>query len=313
MRRLMKETTLTTDDFICPIFVDEGAKTKIMIDSMPGIYRIPLGEVAAEVATVRDLGIPAVMLFGIPSEKNDAGSNAYSTNGIIQQATREIRKSDQDMVIMTDVCMCQYTSSGHCGIIKNGRVDNDSSRKALVDIAISQAEAGSNVMTPSAMVDGQVAAIRSALDDAGFVDVVIMSQSAKHRSNFYAPFRDAAECAPKFGDRRAYQVPFTNARESIREMETDAAEGVDIIMIKPALAYMDLIVEAKKRFNLPISAYNVSGEYALVMAAAQNGWIPKDDLAYEILSSIKRAGADMIATYFAKQVATFLNETGSKV
>ena len=313
MRRLARESVLSPDDFICPIFVDEGADSRVGVDSMPGVYRVPLKEAGAEAGAIRDLGIPAVMLFGVPARKDDAGSGAYGENGIVQRAIEEIRSSCGNMVIMADVCLCQYTSTGHCGLIRNGSVDNDSSLEVLADIAVSQARAGVDVVSPSAMMDGQVAAIRSALDEAGFSEVGIMSHSAKHRSNFYSPFRDAVECAPKFGDRRTYQVPYTNARESIREMEADIGEGVDIIMIKPALAYLDLIAEARRRFSLPVSAYSVSGEYALVMAAARQGWIPRDETVHEILSSIKRAGAYMIVTYFARQAAEFLNETGPKV
>ncbi len=313
MRRLARESVLSPDDFICPIFVDERVDSRVEVDSMPGVYRVPLKEAGAEAGAIRDLGIPAVMLFGVPARKDDAGSGAYGDNGIVQRAIEEIRSSCGSMVIMADVCLCQYTSTGHCGLIRNGSVDNDSSLEVLADIAVSQARAGVDVVSPSAMMDGQVAAIRSALDEAGFSEVGIMSHSAKHRSNFYSPFRDAAECAPKFGDRRTYQVPYTNARESIREMEADIGEGVDIIMIKPALAYLDLIAEARRRFSLPVSAYSVSGEYALVMAAARQGWIPRDETVHEILSSIKRAGADMIVTYFARQAAEFLNETGPKV
>lgn len=310
MRELMRETTLSPSDFICPVFVQEGLKKRIKVDSMPDIERIPLDEVVDEVGLISDLNIPAVMIFGIPEKKDDEGSGSFGENGIVQKAISEIKKSYGDkMVVMADVCLCQYTSSGHCGLIKENKIDNDSSLATLANIATSQAKAGVDVVSPSAMMDGQVAAIRSALDDAGYSDVAIMSHSAKHKSSFYSPFRDAAECAPKFGDRRSYQVPYTNAREALREVETDINEGVDIVMIKPALAYLDLISEAKRRFNVPVSAYSVSGEYALVKGAAKQGWINENDIIHEILYSIKRAGADMMVTYFAKSAAKMLQET----
>jgi porphobilinogen synthase len=249
------------------------------------------------------------MLFGLPSSKDDVGSAAFDENGIVQKAITQIRKNFGDKIaIMADVCLCQYTKSGHCGIIKDNKIDNDSSIETLAKIAVSQAKVGVDVVSPSAMMDGQVITIRRGLDDAGFSDVAIMSHSAKHRSSFYSPFRDAAECAPQFGDRKTYQIPFSNAREAMREVEMDVNEGVDIVMIKPALAYLDIIAETKKRFNVPVSAYSVSGEYALVKGAAKQGWIQENDVITEILYSIKRAGADMIVTYFAKSGAKILNE-----
>lgn len=308
LRRLARETLLSVGDLICPMFVDEGASSRVAVDSMPGIDRLPLDEAASEAEAVHSLGIPAIMLFGIPARKDDAGSAAYDDGGVVQRTASEIRRRCQEMVVMADVCLCQYTLSGHCGLIKNGCVDNDSSLEVLGRIAVSHARAGVDVVCPSAMMDGQVSAIRKALDDAGFTGVAIMSHSAKHRSSFYSPFRDAAACAPKFGDRRTYQAPYTNARESMREVESDIREGVDIVMIKPALAYLDLIAEARRRFSVPISAYSVSGEYALVMAAAREGWVPQDGMIHEILCSIKRAGADMIVTYFAKHVADLLRD-----
>jgi len=310
MRELMQETTLSPRDFICPVFVQEDLKTRVKVESMPDIERIPLEDVIDEVGTISDLNIPAVMIFGLPVKKDDEGSSAFDEKGIVQNAISEIRKNYGDkMVIMADVCLCQYTSSGHCGLVKGDKIENDSSVATLSKIALSQAKAGVDVVSPSAMMDGQVAAIRSALDDGGFSDVAIMSHSAKHRSSFYSPFRDAAECAPKFGDRKTYQVSYTNAREALREVETDINEGVDIVMIKPALAYLDLIAETKKRFNIPVSAYSVSGEYALVKGAAIQGWIPEKEIIHEILYSIKRAGADMMVTYFAKSGAKILQES----
>jgi porphobilinogen synthase len=250
------------------------------------------------------------MLFGIPTQKDEAGSSSFDDNGIVQKAITQIRKEFGDkIVIMADVCLCQFTSTGHCGIIQGDKIDNDTSLDTLAKIAVSQAKAGVDTVSPSAMMDGQVAAIRKALDDEGFTDVSIMSHSAKHRSNFYSPFRDAAECAPKFGDRKTYQVPFTNAREAMMEVETDINEGVDIVMIKPALSYLDLIAETRRKYNIPVSAYSVSGEYALVKAASQLGYVNEKDITLEILYSIKRAGADMIVTYFAKSASRFLQES----
>ena len=258
---------------------------------------------------IADLGIPAVMVFGIPAKKDGTGSSAFDDNGVVQRAISEIKKTHGDgLAVMADVCLCQYTTSGHCGIAKNNTIDNDSSIEILARIAVSQAAAGADIVSPSAMMDGQVSAIRAALDAEGFSDVGIMSHSAKHRSSFYSPFRDAAECAPKFGDRKTYQVPYTNAREAMMEVEADIGEGVDIVMIKPALAYLDLVAEAKKRFNVPVAAYSVSGEYAMVKAAALQGWIPEEEAVRETLTSIKRAGADMMVTYFAKTAAKMLRE-----
>ena len=309
LRELVKETRLSVKDFICPIFVQENLKTRAKIDSMPDIERLPIDDVIDEVGTISDLDISAIMVFGLPAKKDDVGSASFDENGVVQKTISEVRKHyDDKMAIMADVCLCQYTSMGHCGIVKDNKIDNDSSIEILGKIAVSQAKSGVDVVCPSAMMDGQVAAIRMALDDAGFSDVAIMSHSAKHKSSFFSPFRDAAECAPKFGDRASYQVPFSNARESLREVETDINEGVDIVMIKPALSYLDLIAETKRRFNIPVSAYSVSGEYALVKAAAQKGWIDEREVMMEILYSIKRAGADMLVTYFAKSAARTLQE-----
>jgi porphobilinogen synthase len=309
MRELVQQTTLSPKDFICPVFVQEDLKERIKVESMSEIERLPLNDVNDEVSEIIDLGIPAIMLFGIPSQKDESGSSAFDNNGIVQKAISQIREKFGDkIVIMADVCLCQFTSTGHCGIVQGDKIDNDISLETLAKIAISQAKAGVDTVSPSAMMDGQVAAIRKALDDEGFTDVSIMSHSAKHRSNFYSPFRDAAECAPKFGDRKTYQVPYTNAREAMMEVETDIEEGVDIVMIKPALAYLDLISETRRKYNIPVSAYSVSGEYALVKAASQLGYVNEKDITLEILYSIKRAGADMIVTYFAKSASKFLQE-----
>ena len=307
IRDLVQEISLSPKDLICPIFVEDGIQTKKQIQSMPAMERLPLSDVVNEVDAIAELGIPAVMLFGIPQNKDDEGTSAFVDHGIVQKTISEIRKNfGNKIVIMADVCLCQYTSSGHCGLVRDEVIDNDSSIATLSKIAVSQAKAGVDVVSPSAMMDGQVSAIRNSLDNEGFSDVSIMSHSAKHRSNFYSPFRDAAECAPQFSDRRTYQVPFTNPREAMREVETDINEGVDIVMIKPALTYLDLIAETKRKFNIPVSAYSVSGEYALVKGAAMQGWVDEDAMTKEILYSIKRAGADMIVTYFAKSVASNL-------
>ncbi|CDI04826.1 porphobilinogen synthase [Candidatus Nitrosotenuis uzonensis] len=308
MRNLVQEVTFSVNDLICPVFVQENLKSRTFVESMPDIQRLPLSDVTQEVQSIKDLGIPAIMLFGIPEKKDEYGTGAFADDGIVQKAASEIRKSFGDsMVIMSDVCLCQYTSSGHCGILNGNIIDNDSSLMTLSRIALSQAASGVDIVSPSAMMDGQVKAIRNALDEKGFSDVGIMSHSAKHRSSFYNPFRDAADCAPQFGDRKTYQVPFTNPREAMREIEMDVSEGVDIVMVKPALSYLDLIAKTRERFNVPVSAYSVSGEYALVKGAAKQGWINEDEIMAEILYSIKRAGADMIVTYFAKKMAEYLN------
>ena len=310
MRELVQETRLSPKDFICPVFVQEDLKERVKVESMTEIERLPIEDINDEVQTIIDLGIPAIMLFGIPTQKDEAGTSAFEDNGIVQRAISQIKEKFGDkIVIMADVCLCQFTSTGHCGIISGDKIDNDISLETLAKIAVSLAKSGVDTVSPSAMMDGQVAAIRKALDENGYTDVSIMSHSAKHRSNFYAPFRNAAECAPKFGDRKTYQVPYTNAREAMMEVETDIEEGVDIVMIKPALSYLDIISETRKKFNVPVAAYSVSGEYALVKAASQLGYVNEDDITSEILTSIKRAGADMIVTYFAKSASRFLQQS----
>ncbi|MEO9276315.1 MAG: porphobilinogen synthase [Nitrososphaera sp.] len=309
IRELLEEIRLSPKDLICPVFVQEGLKSKSAGQSMPGMERLPLKDVVDEVNAIADLKIPAVMVFGIPSHKDDQGTSAFAQDGIVQKAISEIRKNlGNEIAIMADVCLCQYTSSGHCGLVKGNKIDNDSSLDTLAKVAISQAQAGADLVSPSAMMDGQVKAIRQGLDDAGFTDIAIMSHSAKHRSSLYSPFKDMAHSAPQFGDRKSYQLPYTNPKEAMREVETDISEGVDIVMIKPALAYLDLISMTRERFNVPISAYSVSGEYALVKAAAMQGWIDENEVTLEILTAIKRAGADMIVTYFSKNAAKILNE-----
>ncbi|MGI0018235.1 MAG: porphobilinogen synthase [Nitrosotalea sp.] len=309
IRELLEEVRLSPKDLICPIFVQEDLKSKIPGSSMPGMERLSLGDVVTEVNSIAELKIPAVMVFGIPTHKDDNGTSAFNQNGIVQKTISEIRKNlGNDIAIMADVCLCQYTSSGHCGLVKGDKIDNDSSLETLAKVAVSQAQAGVDVVSPSAMMDGQVKAIRQGLDDAGFSDVAIMSHSAKHRSSLYSPFKDMAHSAPQFGDRKTYQLPYTNPKEAMREVETDIQEGVDIVMIKPALAYLDLISMTKEKFNVPIAAYSVSGEYALVKAAAMAGYIDEKEVTLEILTAIKRAGADMIVTYFSKGAAKTLNE-----
>lgn len=308
IRELLEEVRLSTKDLICPIFVQEDLKSRIQVESMPDIERLPLKDVVDEVNSIADLKIPAIMLFGIPAKKDDLGTAAFSENGIVQRAISEIRKSlGNEIAIMADVCLCQYTTAAHCGLVKGDKIDNDSTLDVLKKIAVSQAQAGVDVVSPSAMMDGQVKAIRQGLDDSGFTDVVIMSHSAKHRSSLYSPFRDMAHCAPKFSDRKTYQLPYTNPTEAMREVETDISEGVDIVMIKPALAYLDLIAKTRSSFNIPISAYSVSGEYSLIKAAAKQGWIDEREVTMEVLTAIKRAGADMIVTYLSKIAAKTLN------
>lgn len=307
IRSMIQDARLTPNDLIYPIFVEEGLDKSRELESMPDLRRLSLGDLDDEVQQIADLNIPAVMLFGIPESKDEAGSSAFADNGIVQQAASRIKDNFGDkIVVMSDVCLCQYTSSGHCGIIKDGIIHNDSSIEILARTAASHAAAGVDVVSPSAMMDGQVAAIRRELDRTGFEDTIIMSHTAKHKSSFYSPFRDAAMCAPKIGDRKTYQVPFTNTRESLMEVESDIEEGVDIAMIKPALAYLDIIYEARRRYDIPISAYSVSGEYSLVKAAARQGFVDEDEIMLEMLHCIKRAGADIIVTYFAKQAARLL-------
>src|ERR687887_425876 len=307
VRELLQELHLSAKDLICPLFIEEGAKEPSIINSMPEIQRIPLHKTIDEVQAISDLGIKAVILFGIPSNKDDKGSSAFSANGIVQQSTKLIRKHFGDKIaIISDVCLCQYTSHGHCGIVMDKKVDNDCSIDILTKVAISHARAGVDFVAPSAMMDGQVKAIREALDDAGSDEIAIMAYSAKHASPLYAPFRDAAHSTPDFGDRKSYQMSFANLRESMREIEMDINEGADIIIIKPAIPYLDIIYQAKRNINLPVCGYSVSGEYAMIKAAAEEGWINEDDVMTEFLTSIKRAGADMIITYHAKQMAKLL-------
>jgi porphobilinogen synthase len=309
IRDLFQETHLSVKDLIAPIFVEEGLKRPQEIGSMPDIRRLPLAALSREVGELSDLGVKAVILFGLPSKKDSKGSSAFDDKGIVQKSVEAVRKNFGDKVaVITDVCLCQYTSHGHCGIVVGGKIDNDASASTLGSVAVSQARAGADIVAPSAMMDGQVHAIREALDDAGFSETAIMSYSSKQASPLFAPFRDAAHSAPEFGDRRTYQMPFTNSREAMREIEQDIAEGADAIIIKPAIPNLDLLYQASKATNLPLCAYSVSGEYALIKAAAMEGWIDENAVMAEFLTGIKRAGADMIITYQAKQMARLLSE-----
>ena len=308
IRKLVRETSLSVDDFVYPIFIVEGKGKKEEIPSMPGIFRFSIDMVFKEIEEALSLGIKAIILFGIPDFKDDVGTSAYVDDGIIQRAVREIKKRFNELVVITDVCMCEYTSHGHCGIVRNGKILNDETTEILGKIAVSHSEAGADIVAPSAMMDGQVRAIRKQLDENGFYDIQIMAYSAKYASAFYGPFRDAAESAPSFGDRASYQMDIHNQLEAMREIELDVIEGADIIMVKPALAYLDIIKMASLRYELPIAAYNVSGEYSMIKAAGKLGWIDEKKVIYESLIAIKRAGAKIILTYFAKEVASWIKE-----
>ena len=312
IRRMVRENVLTVDDFIYPLFIVEGEGIKEEIPSMPGQYRYSIDRVIEEVGEVKELGIPAVILFGIPAHKDELGSDSFSDEGIIQRALRAIKKEYPDMYVITDVCFCEYTSHGHCGYLKcNGSscdVDNDKTLELLKKQVVSHAKAGADMVAPSGMMDGMIKAIREALDEAGFTEIPIMSYAAKYASAYYGPFRDAAESAPSFGDRRSYQMDPANSDEALREVALDIQEGADIVMVKPALAYMDVIRRVKETFKYPTAAYNVSGEYAMVKAAAMKGWIDERKVVLETLLSMKRAGADLILTYHAKDATKWLKE-----
>ena len=309
IRKITQETSLSVTDFIYPIFVTYGKGVQDSIEAMPGISRVSIDNLGAEVHKAYDLGIQAILLFGIPESKDSLGSDSYNPNGIIQLAIKEIRQNLPDILIITDVCMCEYTDHGHCGITESGSVNNDKTLDILAKISVSHVQAGSDIVAPSAMMDGQVAAIRSSLDQNGYIESPIMAYSAKYASGFYGPFREAAMSAPSYGDRQTYQLDTANTREAMEEIRLDVEEGADIIMVKPALAYLDVISAAKSKFMLPIASYNTSGEYSMIKAAAQNGWIDEKRIALEILTSIKRAGADMIITYYAKEAAQWLAKT----
>jgi porphobilinogen synthase len=305
IREMFSETTIEIKNLIYPLFVVPGSNIKEEIDSMPGVYHFSIDNLINEVRDVDALGIPAVLLFGIPSHKDEIASEAYADNGIIQRAVREIKKAVPQIIVVTDVCMCEYTSHGHCGIIKNNYVVNDETIDYLIKISLSHVKAGADIIAPSDMMDGRIGAIRQALDANGYTNTPIMAYSAKYASAFYGPFREAAESAPKFGDRKSYQMDPANSDEALREIALDIEEGADIIMVKPALPYLDIIRRAKDSFNIPVAAYNVSGEYSMLKAAVKNGWLD-DSSIMESLISIKRAGADIIITYFAKDVAKWI-------
>ncbi len=307
LRRMFRETSLSANDFIYPLFITHGRKTRKPIPSMPGVAQLSVDMAVQEVGKVFSLGIPAVILFGIPKVKDLRGSEAYARSGVIQLAIRAIKKEFPESVVITDVCLCEYTSHGHCGWVVRGEVDNDATLGLLGKMALSHAEAGADMLAPSDMMDGRVKAIREVLDGKGFEGVPIMSYAAKHASAFYGPFRDAAESTPQFGDRRSYQMDPANPREALREVRLDVQEGADVVMVKPALPYLDIIRAVRQEFDLPIGAYNVSGEYAMIKAAARRGWLEEERVMMEVLTAIKRAGADVIITYFAKDAARILN------
>ena len=306
LRRLVRETALSVNDLIYPMFVVHGHDTATEISAMPGCYQYSVDRLVTAAKELAALGIPGTILFGIPASKDPLGTEAYADDGIIQLAVRAIKDAVPDLLVITDVCLCEYTDHGHCGIIEDSEVQNDPTLEILVKESLSHARAGADVIAPSDMMDGRVGAIRDALDENGYENIPIMAYAAKYASAFYGPFREAAESAPQFGDRRSYQMDPANAEEALREVALDIQEGADILMVKPALSYLDVIHRVKTEFQVPVAAYNVSGEYAMVKAAAQNGWIDEERVALELLTSIKRAGADMILTYFAKSVVEWI-------
>lgn len=306
-RAMVRETELSRNDFIYPLFVVPGKKVKNEVRSMPGVFQLSIDEVVKECAEVKSLGIPAVILFGIPEHKDEVGSGAYDDEGIIQMAIRAIKKEVPELVIITDVCLCEYTSTGHCGIVRGNVIINDESIELLAKEALTHAQSGADLIAPSDMFDGRIKAIRHILDENNFHNIPIMSYAAKYASGFYGPFRDAAESTPKFGDRRSHQMDPANSDEALREVEQDIIEGADIVMVKPALPYLDIVRRVKDRFAMPTAAYNVSGEYSMIKAAGRNGWIDEQRVMMETLTSIKRAGADLILTYFAKDAAKLLS------
>jgi len=307
LRTLVREARLGREDLILPLFACPGQNVRREIGSMPGVHNLSVDEIAKEASAAYDLGISGVILFGLPETKDETASGAYADKGIVQLAVRAIRQSVPEMIVITDTCLCEYTSHGHCGVVRNNEVLNDESVELLARTAVSQAAAGADIVGPSAMMDGQVGAIREALDDAGFENVAIMSYAVKFASAFYGPFREAADSAPAFGDRRAYQMDSGNAREAIREAELDYSEGADILMVKPASVYLDILKTVRDRFDLPLAAYHVSGEYSMIKAAAQKGWIDEERVMMETLTSIKRAGADIILTYYAREAIKALS------
>ncbi len=301
LRSLVRETTLSRDDFVLPLFVCSGTNIRREVSSMPGVFNLSVDETVKEVSAAYDAGVRSVIVFGLPETKDEQASGAYAEDGVVQQAIREIKRANPDMIAMADTCLCEYTSHGHCGVVRDGEVVNDDSLELLARTAVSQAEAGAELVAPSAMMDGQVAAIRQALDASGFQHIPIMAYAVKYASGFYGPFREAADSAPAFGDRRAYQMDPPNAREAMREAQLDYEQGADILMVKPATVYLDVLRMVRDRYDVPLAAYHVSGEYALIKAAAQKGWIDEERVMLETLTSIKRAGADIILTYYARE------------
>ncbi len=312
LRNMIAETEINLRQLIYPLFVVPGSNYRKEITSMPGIFNLSIDQLVREVKELVDLGISAIILFGIPEKKDELGSEAYSSTGIIQRALRAIKKEIRDVLLITDVCLCEYTASGHCGIVKNGEIQNDETLELLAKIALSHVEAGADIVAPSDMMDGRVRRIRQELDAQGFSHIPIMAYAAKYASAFYAPFREAAQSTPAFGDRRSHQLNPANAREAIVEVQLDIEEGADIVMIKPALSYLDIIFRVREKFNLPVAAFNVSGEYAMVKAAAQLGWLDEVATRWEMLTAIKRAGADLIITYFAKDIVCWFRDHAGK-
>ncbi|KON70281.1 porphobilinogen synthase [Peribacillus butanolivorans] len=314
MRALVRETQLHKEDLIYPIFVIDGENVKNEISSMPGIYQLSMDNLGAEMDEVVSLGIKSVILFGVPfdHDKDEHGTGAFHHNGLVQEATRLIKKQYPEIIVIADTCLCEYTSHGHCGVVEGDKILNDASLNLLAKTAISQAEAGADIIAPSNMMDGFVAAIRAGLDEAGYEDIPIMSYAVKYASAFYGPFREAANGAPQFGDRKTYQMDPANRLEAFREAESDVAEGADFLIVKPALSYMDIIRDVKNNFNLPVVSYNVSGEYSMVKAAANNGWIDEKAIVMEMLTGLKRAGSDLIITYFSKEVARWIDEDNKR-
>jgi len=307
-RRLVRETKLSVDDLVYPLFAVPGKSVKKPINSMPGQFQMSVDYIAKEAREAYELGIPALLLFGIPSKKDEQGTGAFAKDGIVQQAVKRVKNEVPDILVITDVCLCEYTSHGHCGIIEKGQVLNDATLEVLAETALSHVKAGADMVAPSAMMDGQIAAIRETLDENALDDIPIMAYSAKYASSFYGPFREAAESAPQFGDRKAYQMDPANSDEAIREISMDVTEGADIIMVKPALAYLDIICRARQEFDLPLAAYNVSGEYSMIKAAAELGWLEEERAMMESVTAIKRAGADILITYWAKDLAKALGK-----
>jgi porphobilinogen synthase len=306
LRAMVRETRLARENLALPLFACAGVGVRREVSSMPGVFNLSVDEIARDAAGAFDLGIPAIILFGLPEAKDETATGAYARDGVVQQAIRAVRKSAPGLIVIADTCLCEYTSHGHCGVVRDDEVLNDESLELIARTAVSQAEAGADVVAPSAMMDGQVGAIREALDAAGFQHVAIMAYAVKYASGFYGPFREAADSAPAFGDRRAYQMDAANAREAMREAEIDYAEGADFLMVKPATCYLDILKAVRDRFDLPLAAYHVSGEYAMIKAAAERGWIDEQRVMMETLTSIRRAGADVILTYYAREAARLL-------